>query len=202
MGNGGDIASIVLREDISELIVTSTRELPGEVFQGVMDAYEHGVAITPMPILYERMTDRVPVEHVGDNWAVVLPIGGTSVFNPYPMLKRMMDVCIALIGLILFAPIFLVIAMAIKLDNILQLQEMKKDVWFQTERGKKFRETESILYHAESKAIYDAFIDGPEAVAEFMGLLAYKERIQELFMNINQIRLKLANIEDYKRKNK
>ncbi|MDQ7024587.1 MAG: sugar transferase [Anaerolineae bacterium] len=117
LGNGSDILPIVLREGISELIVTSTRELPGDVFQGVMDAYEHGVAITPMPILYERMTDRVPVEHVGDNWAVVLPIGGTSVFNPYPLLKRLMDIVMALIGLLFFAPLFPLIALVIKLDS-------------------------------------------------------------------------------------
>jgi exopolysaccharide biosynthesis polyprenyl glycosylphosphotransferase len=117
LGNGSDILPIVLREGVTELIVTSTRELPGEVFQGVMDAYEHGVVITPMPILYERLTDRVPVEHVGDNWAVVLPIAGTSVFNPYPVLKRLMDIAIALIGLLLFAPLFPFIALAIKLDS-------------------------------------------------------------------------------------
>jgi exopolysaccharide biosynthesis polyprenyl glycosylphosphotransferase len=117
IGSGKDILPTVLREGISELIVTSTRELPGDVFQGVMDAYEHGIAITPMPILYERMTQRVPVEHVGDNWAVVLPMGGTSVFNPYPLLKRLLDIVIALIGLLFFALLFPFIALAIKLDS-------------------------------------------------------------------------------------
>jgi exopolysaccharide biosynthesis polyprenyl glycosylphosphotransferase len=117
VGDGSAILPLVQREGISELIVTSTRELPGEVFQGVMDAYEHGVAITPMPLLYERMTERVPVEHVGDNWAVVLPMGGRSVFNPYPVLKRLLDIVIALVGLLLFAPLLPLIALALKLDS-------------------------------------------------------------------------------------
>lgn len=161
IGNGQDILPIVLRDGISELIVTSTRELPGEVFQGVMDAYEHGVAITPMPILYERMTQRVPVEHVGDNWAVVLPMGGTSVFNPYPILKRLMDMMMALVGLLLFAPLFPFIALAIKLDSkgpiifaqdrvglngreftVYKLRSMVKDAEAQT--GPKFAEKDDV----------------------------------------------------------
>ncbi|MGB7339776.1 MAG: sugar transferase [Phototrophicaceae bacterium] len=117
MGTAHDLMEIVSRENISELVVTSTRELSGDVFQAVMDAYEHGIAITPMPILYERITERVPVEHVGTNWAVVLPINGTSAFDPYPLLKRLMDIVIALFGFILFIPIFPFIALAIYLDS-------------------------------------------------------------------------------------
>lgn len=116
-GSGHDLLDVVNSENISELIVTSTRELPGDVFQAVMDAYEVGVVITPMPLLYERITDRVPVEHVGDNWAVVLPISGTSVFNPYPFLKRLMDILLAIIGFVFFIPLLPFIALLIYSDS-------------------------------------------------------------------------------------
>src|SRR5690349_9891831 len=53
VGTGKDIPRLVFTEQVSELIVTSTHELSGEIFQGVMDAYEHGAAIVPMPLLYE-----------------------------------------------------------------------------------------------------------------------------------------------------
>ncbi|MCA9915133.1 MAG: exopolysaccharide biosynthesis polyprenyl glycosylphosphotransferase, partial [Anaerolineae bacterium] len=117
LSNGEDLLDIVLRENISELIVTSTRELPGEVFQGVMDAYEHGTVITPMPILYERIMERVPVEHVGEDWAVVLPIAGTSVFNLTPLIKRTMDILLASFGLLIFALLLPLIALARYLDS-------------------------------------------------------------------------------------
>jgi exopolysaccharide biosynthesis polyprenyl glycosylphosphotransferase len=126
LGSGEDLLNVVFREEISEIVVTSTRELSGDIFQGVMDAYERGVVITPMPILYERVTERVPVEHVGDNWAVVLPIAGTSVFNPYPILKRFADILMALIGLSIFVLLLPVIAILIRLDspgNIFYTQE-------------------------------------------------------------------------------
>ncbi len=117
VGAGRDILSLILQNQISEIVVTSTRELSGEVFQGVMDAYERGVSIVPMPILYERITGRVPVEHVDNNWAVVLPIGGNSIFNPYPLLKRLMDITLAVIGLFGFILILPFLALAIRLDS-------------------------------------------------------------------------------------
>lgn len=117
VGSARDLMNFVQRDNITELIVTSTRELTGDTFQAVMDAYEHGVAISPMPILYERITERVPVEHVGDQWNIVLPIQGDSAFNPYPFLKRLFDVVLSLIGLAIFVLLLPFIALAIVLES-------------------------------------------------------------------------------------
>jgi exopolysaccharide biosynthesis polyprenyl glycosylphosphotransferase len=117
VGSGKDLLNYVLRDQISELIVTSTRELSGETFQGVMDAYERGVAIVPMPLLYERLTGRVPVQHVNNNWAVVLPIDSNSGFRPYRLLKRLTDIALSMIGITLLLLLFPFLALAIKLDT-------------------------------------------------------------------------------------
>lgn len=117
VGGGEDLLNVVLKDHIAELILTSTRELSGPIFQGVMDAYEHGVSIIPMPILYERITGRVPVEHVNNNWAVVLPIGGNSILNPYPVLKRLTDIVISLAGMAVFVLILPFLGLAIRLDS-------------------------------------------------------------------------------------
>lgn len=117
IGDGDDILRFITAENISELIITSTRDLSGKTFQGVMDAYERGISITPMPILYERMTGRVPVKSVNDNWTVVLPIGQSSNLNPYPFLKRIMDVVISLLLIPPFLMILPLISLIIKLDS-------------------------------------------------------------------------------------
>lgn len=117
LGDGSDLLNIIFREGVSELILTSTRELSGETFQSVMDAYERGITIIPMPILYERITGRVPVEHVNDNWAVVLPIGSPEGFNPYPILKRLIDIGVSFIGLMVFVVILPVLGLIIYLDS-------------------------------------------------------------------------------------
>jgi exopolysaccharide biosynthesis polyprenyl glycosylphosphotransferase len=136
IGDGTSLMDCAVREQVSELIITSTRELPGDLFQGVMDAYEAGIVITPMPLLYERLTERVPVEHVGSNWAVVLPIGEQSVFDPYPIVKRVFDVLLSLIGTLLLVLLLPWIAAAIMIDS-------RGSVFFQQDRvgtnGRVFR---------------------------------------------------------------
>lgn len=117
IGTGKDLMNYVLRDRITELVVTSTRTLAGETFQAVMDAYERGVSIVPMPLLYERITGRVPVEQVDENWAVVLPIDGFSAFSPYATLKRVIEVIMALVGMVIFVALLPFLALAIKLDS-------------------------------------------------------------------------------------
>lgn len=117
LGTGKDMLAVVHTQQIAELIVTSTRELSRETFQGVMDAYETGISIVPMPILYERITGQVPVEHVSNNWAVVLPIDGDSFLNPYPILKRLFDILLALVGMALFLAVLPLTALLIRLDS-------------------------------------------------------------------------------------
>ena len=126
IGKGSDMRRIVKDQRISEVVVTSTRELSGGTFQGVMDAYEDGVSIVPMPLLYERITGQVPVDHIGNNWTVVLPMDSTSLFSPYHFLKRLLDVLLSLTGMTVFALLLLPLALLIRLDspgNIFYSQE-------------------------------------------------------------------------------
>ncbi len=117
LGTGRDLLRLVRAEAVSELIVTSTHVLSAETFQGVMDAYEAGITIVPMPLLYESITGQVPVEYVMNNWSVVLPIEGDSIFNPYPVFKRLLDIALALAGLVVLGVLLPFIALAIRLDS-------------------------------------------------------------------------------------
>src|SRR5690606_36418761 len=73
--------------------------------------------LVPMPVLYERITGRVPVAHVGSNWTVVLPLEAGDRFNPYPLLKRLGEVSAALAGFVPVALTFPFIALAIYIDS-------------------------------------------------------------------------------------
>ncbi len=117
VGKGEDVRRVVKAERISEVIVTSTHELSGATFQGVMDAYENGVSIVPMTLLYERITGQVPVDHIGNNWTVVLPMDGASLFSPYRLVKRLLDVVLSLIGMVVFLLLLPPLALLIRLDS-------------------------------------------------------------------------------------
>ena len=117
LGCGSDLAAIAQREAVREVIVATPRELPADIFQGIMECYEQGVTITPMALLYERLTGRVPVEHVGNQWAIVLPLREDSHFDLYPALKRLIDIVLSVIGLAGFAVLLPLIALAMRIDS-------------------------------------------------------------------------------------
>ncbi len=118
VGSGADLPALVQRNGIAELILAYSNNLPADIFAGVMACYEHEVAIVPMPLLYEQITGRVPIEHVGQqHWTVVLPLEGRSVFNLYPALKRLLDIILSLVGLGVFLLSLPVLALVIFLDS-------------------------------------------------------------------------------------
>ncbi|HRE47052.1 MAG TPA: sugar transferase [Aggregatilineales bacterium] len=119
IGTGRDIPFIVRLKNISELIIAYEETLPADIFQGVMACYEAGVTIIPMPLLYEQITGRVPIEHVGQvHWTVVLPLQGRgATFNMYLTLKRLLDIVLALFGLAVFALIFIPLVVIMQIDS-------------------------------------------------------------------------------------
>jgi exopolysaccharide biosynthesis polyprenyl glycosylphosphotransferase len=117
LGQGRDLARLAGELQASEIILAASENLDGETFQAIMDCHERGVSITSMPILYERLTGMVPVEHVGGHWNVVLPLEARSPFDPYPLLKRLMDISLSLIGLLGFGLLLPLLALLIRLDS-------------------------------------------------------------------------------------
>ena len=80
----------------------------------VLDAREHGLGVTTMAVLYEDLTGRVPVEHVGDQWAVSLPLDGPGTRGFYSLAKRLMDVVVAVLGVGVLVAVGGPIAVAIR----------------------------------------------------------------------------------------
>ncbi len=117
IGPGADLPQIVLQLRASEIVLATSSDVEGALFQAVMDCYELGISITPMPLLYERLTGMVPVEYVGGQWNVVLPLGGRSPFDPYPILKRLLDLALSAVGLAVFGALLPFLTLAIAIDS-------------------------------------------------------------------------------------
>jgi exopolysaccharide biosynthesis polyprenyl glycosylphosphotransferase len=128
LGTGADLLNFVRRDGVSELIITATHTLSSDTFRAIMEAYERGVTIMPMSLLYERITGRVPVEHIHDDWAIIFAPArqNDSIFNPYLVFKRTADLVFSVVGLIATAAIAPLLILAIRLDSpgpILYAQE-------------------------------------------------------------------------------
>lgn len=139
-GGGVDLPTLVNQHQISELIVASGDQFAEGIFQGVMACYSQGVVVAPIPLLYEQVSGRVPIEYIGEQlWASVLQLEGYRVsFHLYLVVKRAMDILFALIGLICFLPLFPFLALAIKLTS-------RGPVFYRQERVGRGGETFNIL---------------------------------------------------------
>ncbi len=83
----------------------------------LLECFERGVAILPGERLYEETTGRIALEVMGDQWERVLPLRHPGHSGLYALVKRALDVAMALIGLAVFAVVFPVAALAILLDS-------------------------------------------------------------------------------------
>lgn len=116
----GDARAMTLaaaRYGISTLVLATPETRESSLLKSLTDCAERGIEVITASSLYEQLCGRVPVEQVGKNWYVDLPVehaGSSPLLNPA---KRAMDVLLAGLGLLCLGLILPVIALAIYLDS-------------------------------------------------------------------------------------
>jgi exopolysaccharide biosynthesis polyprenyl glycosylphosphotransferase len=91
---------------------------PGEraiIKQVLEQAREHGVDLRVVPEIYDEIAWNSPVEYVGQFPTIPLHCGRVPEFGL--LLKRLLDVVLAGMSVVVFSPVLLAIAIAIKLDS-------------------------------------------------------------------------------------
>ena len=111
------LKDLIRQHNISTLIHAITHQGNGELLGILMDCLELGIEIIPMPDLYERLTSKVPVEHIGDNWYVAMPLQHPGTKTLWPLVNRVFDIMAASIGLLLLGLATPFISLAIYLDS-------------------------------------------------------------------------------------
>ena len=183
LGRSADLVRLLDETRATDLVLAIARELQGDVLREVLRCYERGARILPMPVLYEYVTGRVPVEHIGDRWLVSLPIDrdARTLYQPF---KRTIDIAVSLVGLVLLAPLFLLLALVIKLES-------PGPVFYRPERlgkgGKPFRVWKLRTMVSDADRIGDPTFTGKaDARVTRVGRLLRAAHVDELpqFLNI------------------
>lgn len=116
LGTRSHLKMLVQQYNVNVVVVAITHDIDAELLQILLDCLEMGVEIVPMPVLYERLTGRVPIQHVGENWYVSMPIYHPLTRPLNQLLKRLSDIVLASLGLAVLAILFPFIALAIYID--------------------------------------------------------------------------------------
>jgi exopolysaccharide biosynthesis polyprenyl glycosylphosphotransferase len=117
LGESKKLLDIIEDYHVSDIVVAISGEIKGETFQTILDAQEKGVEIARMPIMYEELTQRVPVEHLESDWVIRSFVDQVRVSGMYELFKRLMDVVGSLVGLLIFLIIFPFSALAIVIES-------------------------------------------------------------------------------------
>jgi exopolysaccharide biosynthesis polyprenyl glycosylphosphotransferase len=116
-GSSERLLDIIEDMHISDIIVAINGEIKGGTFQTILDVQERGVEVTRMPIVYEELTQRVPVEHLDSDWVIRSFVDQVRVSGVYELFKRLMDILGGLTGLLIFVIIFPLTALAIIVES-------------------------------------------------------------------------------------
>jgi exopolysaccharide biosynthesis polyprenyl glycosylphosphotransferase len=116
-GGSDKLLDVIEENYITDLIVAISGLMLGSMFQALLDSQEIGTDITRMPVSYEDLLNRVPIQYLEADWILRSFVDQARVNSFYEFVKRLLDIIGGLIGLILLAPILPFIALAILLDS-------------------------------------------------------------------------------------
>jgi exopolysaccharide biosynthesis polyprenyl glycosylphosphotransferase len=116
LGNTTDLKKIVTRHQVDLVIVAIRGSISSNLAKQLLECKAAGVQVEEMPTLYKKLTGKVPILHLSDNWLIFGPVfAGTSRLEA--ALQRVMDIILSLIGLVISAPVIALGALAVKLES-------------------------------------------------------------------------------------
>ncbi len=117
LGGREDIQTLIREHRVHTVVLAITHNVGGDLLQVLTDSLQQGIEILPMPVLYEQLTGKVPVEHIGDHWSVSMPIEHPGTRTFWHLVKRVFDILWASVGMVFLILAFPFLALAIYLDS-------------------------------------------------------------------------------------
>lgn len=116
MGTSDKLIEVAANMGVKAAILAVDRPTP-RLVRNVLEARLAGMEIIELPHLYERFGGRVPVHHVVDQW--LLSSDGFHLLSRdyIQKIKRVLDCVVSGLLLGLFAPLMVVIGLAIRLES-------------------------------------------------------------------------------------
>jgi exopolysaccharide biosynthesis polyprenyl glycosylphosphotransferase len=115
LGNCGQLGDLVTTYKIGMLVMAMTHNSSAALHSTLVRFSLKGVQPIDMPSLYEFLAGKIPTDHITDVWLLFHGLNGKKVY--YRHFKRITDLALASLGLALTWPLWVLIALAVKLDS-------------------------------------------------------------------------------------
>ncbi len=117
IGNHESLNQVVADQNITDLILAISNKMNHGMFQTLLAAQEIGMGLSTMEEAYESLTNRVPISLLESDWVIREFLDRSPNSGFYRIFKRLLDVLLALIGLIFLILLYPIIALTIYLDS-------------------------------------------------------------------------------------
>jgi exopolysaccharide biosynthesis polyprenyl glycosylphosphotransferase len=117
LGPVGNTLEIAKQHQVNTIVYSITHQLRVEVFKVLLDCQSSGIPIVQMPALYEALTERVPVQHVANDWLLPTGLAGGQISLSYRLFVLLIDYLFCLFGGIFLVVLGPLLALLIKLDS-------------------------------------------------------------------------------------
>lgn len=116
-GDNSVLLDLIAQEGITDLFVAILGPMNGEMFQAILDAQERGVQITRMPVAYEDLLGRLPINHLESDWLLTSFVDELRVSPLYTIAKRLIDIIGGFVGVTIAALIFPWVGLGILIES-------------------------------------------------------------------------------------
>ncbi len=115
-GGGRMLLPMVDKSEVTDILVAINGRMQEPTFRALLEAQEQGIEIIRMPVAYEELLDRVPVNYLEADWLVRSFVDDARINRFYQMGKRLMDIIGGLLGVAILIILTPFVALAISID--------------------------------------------------------------------------------------
>jgi len=126
LGDSQQLLEMIETEQITDLVFAISGDMQSSLYSAILLAEEKGVEVTTMPKMYEELLGRVPISILPDDWLLRSFVDRAHASASYELIKRLLDLIVALIGvffLIIFFPFIALLIVATDGFPIIYRQE-------------------------------------------------------------------------------
>ena len=117
IGNHESLNQVVADQNITDLILAISNKMNHGMFQTLLAAQESGMGLSTLEESYEALTNRIPISLLESDWVIREFLDRSPNSGFYLIFKRLLDLLLAIIGLIFLILLYPIIALSILMDS-------------------------------------------------------------------------------------
>lgn len=117
IGSSRMLTKLAQEGSIDAVVLAITEEKNPHLLKLLLSLKAMGVHVYDMVSFFEEVAGKLPLEYINDGWMALTPFQGMHAGIYTSRFKRLLDIIMSAIGIIVFMPLSVLIAAAIKLNS-------------------------------------------------------------------------------------